>query len=364
MVVGDAERNALIVLATGDQIKNIREVVNRIDVEKPQVYIVAKIVEVDVKKAENIGINYGIRNLSLAERIQKVITPTGLTKLPGISTLANSLPVGIGTLGKFLAMGAQIDFLKTNGAAQVLSEPSVLCTNNKESEIYVGQVRSILVSSAAGDNKNDNVRNNYSREDIGITLKVKPRLSSNNKVALEVEANIEDVDESDTQSVDRPTTTKRKVNTNAIVNNGQTIILGGLIKSTRNNSTSKLPILGDIPILGTLFRSNGKNIRKINVVIYLTPYIVRKSSDLTKLKEFLSDLNGIQARFNEMVRQRLEKNQHYPTGKTIPRSTAVSRTAPTRQRQERRRPSPMDILNGRHSSHRLSKDPFRGEGNY
>ncbi len=334
MVVGDAERNALIVLATGDQIKNIRDVVDRIDVEKPQVYIAARIVEINVNKAQRIGIDYGLNDLGVAGRAKTMMSVHGLSKIPGVATISDFLPGGLGSLAKFLGLGAKINLLRSNGAAQILSEPSVLCTNNKESEIYVGQVRSILTSSAAGDNKNDQVRKNYSREDIGITLKVKPRLSSNNKVALEVEANIEDVDPGDTVAVDQPTTTKRKVNTNAIVSNGQTIILGGLIKSSNGEGEKKIPILGDIPIIGALFKTTDNKVRKINVVIYLTPYIVRKSSDLVRLKAFLNDLNSIQARYDEILLRRLGKKPGEHLSKTPAASPSTHHN------------SAMDVLNG------------------
>lgn len=316
MVVGDSERNALIVLATGDQIKNIRKVIRSIDVEKPQVYIVAKIVEIDMGKAEQIGVRYGFTAGGVADGrgLFSVSGSTGASALEIPSSFLSFLDSNASSGASFsfsgnklLALGARIDLLKENGAAHVLSEPSVLCTNNKESEIYIGQVRSILTSSASGDNKNDVVRNNYSREDIGITLKVKPRLSSRNKVTLSVEANIEDVDLSSSVSADRPTTTKRKVNTNAIVSNGQTIILGGLIKSSGYGTTSKVPILGDLPIIGSLFRSNGKNESRVNVVIYLTPYIVRKSSDLVKLKEALAKLSAIQTRYNRYIKEKVKK---------------------------------------------------------
>jgi len=353
MVVGDAERNALIVLATGDQIKNIREVVRRIDVEKPQVYIVAKIVEINVGKAKKVGMEYG-DSIGVKENLQIISDPNfpKLGKLPGISTIGSFLPTGGTTLLKFFALNSKINMLKTNGAAQILSEPSVLCTNNKASEIYVGQVRSILTSSAAGDNKNDNTRNNYSREDIGITLKVKPRLSSNNKVALEVEANIEDIDPGDSVAADLPTTTKRKVTTNAIVSNGQTVILGGLMKNSNGESVKKVPLLGDIPILGALFRTTSKDTRKINVVIYLTPYIVRKSSDLVKLKEFLSRLNSIQKIYDEKLMERLGKKpgQHNFGKPKEPRRTYHHRS------------SAMDILNGgtAHGRNRAAD----GEGNF
>jgi hypothetical protein len=153
------------------------------------------------------------------------------------------------------------------------------------------------------------VLNNYSREDIGITLKVKPRLSSNNKVSLEVETVIEDILPGSGTTSDRPTTTKRSVKTNAIVNHGETIILGGLIKSASGISSSKVPLLGDIPILGKLFSSNGESKSKVNVVIYLTPYIIKKSTDLTTLRKNLDELDSIQQKFNQLVLSRLEKRQ-------------------------------------------------------
>ncbi len=315
MVVGDAERNALIVLATGEQIKNIRKVIKSIDVEKPQVYIVAKIVEIDMGKAEQIGIKYGITAGGVLDGkgLLSLSGSSGASALEIPSSFLSFLDSNTSSGASFsfsgntlLALGARIDLLKENGAAHILSEPSVLCTNNKESEIYVGQVRSILTSSTSGDNKDDVVRNNYSREDIGITLKVKPRLSSNNKVTLAVETNIEDVDLSSSVSADRPTTTKRKVSTNAIVSNGQTIILGGLIKSSGYETSNKIPILGDIPIIGSLFKSDGKNQNSVNVVIYITPFIVRRSSDLVKLKEALSKLNSIQARYNKFIKNKLK----------------------------------------------------------
>jgi general secretion pathway protein D len=333
MVVGDAERNALIVLATGEQIKNIRKVIRSIDVEKPQVYIVAKIVEIKTGLASRIGIKYGFEGGKITSR--------GLFSLAG-STGASSLTLGSKLLGflqtetttgdstttnnkfsfdsnikELFALGATVDLLKSNGAANIMSEPSVLCTNNQESEIYVGETRSILTSSTAGDNKNDVVRNNYSREDIGITLKVKPRLSSRNKVTLTVNAIIEDVDLGSSTSTDRPTTTKRKVSTNAIVSNGQTIILGGLIKNSSGKSVSKVPILGDIPLLGELFKSTAKDESGVNVVIYITPYIVRRSSDLVKLKKALGELSAIQSKYNRLIREKLE-------GRSAGHSTAQS----------------------------------------
>ncbi|MEJ2489980.1 MAG: type II secretion system protein GspD, partial [Sulfurovaceae bacterium] len=210
-------------------------------------------------------------------------------------------------VAEVFALGAKLDILEQDGAAHILSEPSILCTNNKEAEIYVGQTQSILTQAQQSTQGQANIINNYSREDIGITLKVKPRVSSSNKVALDVETQIEDVLPSSGATSDRPTTTKRKVTTNAIVNNGETIILGGLIKNATGKTTTKVPILGDIPILGELFTHRENVTSDINVVIYLTPYIVESSDDLTKLKQVLADLEEIQIKYNHFVRRGLEE---------------------------------------------------------
>jgi general secretion pathway protein D len=211
-------------------------------------------------------------------------------------------------------LGAKLDLLKQGGAAHILSEPSVLCTNNKEATIQVGQTQSILTQAQQSTAGQGNIINNYSREDIGITLKVKPRLSSNNKVTLEVEAEIEDVLPGSSAAADRPTTTKRKVVTNAIVNNGETIILGGLMKSSGGKNSTRVPVLGDIPVLGRLFRSDADVESQVNVVIYLTPYIVRKSGDLRRLRTALTELEDIQTKYNSFVRRGLEQKAGYESG--------------------------------------------------
>ena len=327
MVVSDLERNALVILADGDQIKNIRKTIARLDVPKPQVYVKAKIVEINTELASQVGVkwgfeggkitsqglftmaaNAGAQSIMVSSALQSFLnTDSSQYDQNGNIVTTTTNPFSFSTdISEMFAVGAKLDLMKQNGAAQVLSEPSVLCINNKEAEIYVGRTQSILTQAQQSTQGQANIINNYSREDIGITLKVKPRLSSNNKVSLEVSTVIEDVLASETAPADRPTTTKRKVMTNAIVQNGETIILGGLIKNAGGKSVTSVPILGDIPVLGALFRSKGNVVRKINVVIYLTPYIVRKSGDLQKLRKVLTELEDVQTRYNAFVRKALE----------------------------------------------------------
>lgn len=361
MVVSDIERNALVVLATAEQMKNIRDTVRKIDIPKVQVYVKTKIVEVDTNLAEQIGLQYGMEGGTItsaglfsmasnlgASSLQMSPALLGFLNQNTTETLTDSSGNIIGTTtspafkfdstDKVFALGAKLDLLQKNGAAHLLSEPSVLCTNNKEAEIYVGQTMSILTQGQQSTTGVSNIVNNYSREDIGLTLKVKPRLSSNNQVTLEVETTIEDIDPSSEQLADRPTTTKRTVKTNAIVKNGETIVLGGLIKRVGGRGETKVPYLGDIPVFGNLLFTHHSDVeREQNVVIYLTPYIVRKSGDLQKLKRMLSELEAVQTRYNKLVEKALknETGESYSEGR-----------APASQRIRRTHTNNLDVLNG------------------
>ncbi len=355
VIASDVERNALIVLANAEQYQNILDTVKQLDIEKSQVYIQAKIVEVNTNLAENIGIKYGLNGgaitshglfslaanagapaLSLSQELLQFLNGNEVTHFDnnGNAYTTTEQSFKFSNISKVFALGAQLDLLKQNGAAQILSKPSILSTNNKESTIYVGRTQSILTQSQQSTQGSSNVLNNYSREDIGITLKVKPRLSANNKVSLEIETTIEDILPGSGTSADRPTTTKRSVKTNAIVNHAETIILGGLIKSADGSSVTKVPILGDIPILGRLFRSNGKSNSKVNVVIYITPYIIKKSSDLATLRVRLAELESVQQQYNKIIMEQLEKNvgnhkrEGHETFSTTSRLTNTSYTPP------------------------------------
>jgi len=328
MVVSDIERNSLIVLATPEQISNIRATIYAIDRPRVQVYVKARIVEINNNVAKQLGLRYGFEGgkitsnalFSAASNMgaaSLMVSNNLLSFLNSDSTAYDANGNAITTTSKpfsfnsdiseIFSVGAKIDLLQENGAAHILSEPSVLCMNNKEASIYIGQTQSILTQAQQSTTGQANIINNYSREDIGITLKIKPRLSNQNKVALDVETQIEDILPGSGSSADRPTTTKRKIVTTAVVNNGETIVLGGLIKNSGGKSITKVPILGDIPILGELFKSRGTADSNVNVIVYLTPYVVKNNNDMKRLKSALSELEDIQTRYNDYVLKGLKK---------------------------------------------------------
>ncbi len=310
-VTVDAELNAIIVYATENELKEIRQVVDALDTERQQVYVVAKIIEIKDDEARQLGAKYEILGgiaggaglYGISGKLGGVLDP-----LSAASALFGDGIKVPDNLSKALAMGVTISLFDNNGAASILSEPSILCINNKESSIYVGQTESILTQTSIAASTTALPTQNFSREDIGLTLKVKPRISADDKVSLEVSVISEDIVPGG-GSAGQPTTTKREVSTSSIVMNGETVIIGGLSKNKVSNSVIKIPLLGDIPILGIPFRHTTTTHNKTSLVIMLTPYIVKKSEDLAGLRDALGKLSMLE---NDLA---LKFEEDYAEGK-------------------------------------------------
>ena len=298
----DEEMNSLIVSARGEDIEMIKKMVKMLDRERPQVYIMAKIVEISENKAKQLGIKYGLEG----GKVTSNALYTAALNLGGSSIVSgaiNSLLKMPSDITEGVAIGAFVNFLSAEGAAEVLSEPSILCINNKDSSIYVGKTESVLTSSVQGNSTTDLARNTYKRQDIGLTLKIKPRISSGNKVTIKTSLVQEDTAGG---QPGLPITTKRQIETTAIVNNGESVILGGLIKSKYDDKETKIPLLGDIPVAGNLFKNREKIRDKVNLVVILTPFIIKNSDDMKKLKQKLYQLNKLEEEYYNILIHRLK----------------------------------------------------------
>jgi len=310
MASADDDMNAVIISAVERDMNDIAAIIISLDVERPQVYVKARIVEVSQNNSKKIGVKYGLEGgKANSSGLYSFLMNTGGSSVALSSSLSGV--INVGELKEGLALGAMIDFLAGEGAATILSEPSLLCVNNKESSIYVGQTQSILSSTSQGSTTTDIARSTYTRQDIGLTLKIKPRLSAGDMVTLNVQATLEDVVGGSGTGL--PITTKRDVKTAAIVSSGESVIIGGLIKSKTSESVNKLPLLGDIPLLGALFRDTEETEDKINLVIMLTPYIVEKATDLQKLREKLSELDIIQSGYKTTLIKQIKEDAKEPT---------------------------------------------------
>ena len=289
-ITEDKETNSLIIIATPEQMETLKTIIKALDIPKMQVYVKAKILEISNLKASQIGNKLGLYAGSGGS--SGLYTMSANMGGPAIAFDVTSLGLSIPTIKQGLALGATIDLLETFGAAKKLSEPSILCINNTPSTIYVGKT----ISVKTGQTTSTSTSVSYSRQDVGLTLQIKPRIDSDNKVSLDVKAVIEDILPG-SPDLTLPTTSKRDIKTTTIVNNGQSIIIGGLVRNNNDITVKKVPLLGDIPVLGALFRHKEINEDKTTLVIVLTPYIVKQSTDLDKLRTTLGKLNELEKKF-------------------------------------------------------------------
>jgi len=311
-ITADEDNNALIMLGAASELEYIKLLIKEIDKEKQQVFVKARIIEISENQAATIGAKYGVEGgMANSNGLFTLGLNTGGPTIAISQALSSAIRIGDLTEG--LALGAGVDFLKSQGAADIISEPSILCIDNKESEIYVGRTQSILTSAVTGSDSTSQTKNSFKREDIGLTLKIKPRISNDNKVTLDISVKTEDVLDASGGGTGQPTTTKREIKTVALVNNGESVIVGGLIKGKNTKSVSSIPLLGDIPILGRVFQHHLDGEDKINLVVMLTPYVVSKSSDLSELRHQLYELESIQQQYNDNLKEHLEsgdKSKH------------------------------------------------------
>jgi len=306
------EINAVIAVGEPSIIKGIRKIVEELDKEKYQVYVQAKIVEINKNRASDIGLKYGfsagdVSSSGLYAMSANFGADDTLNALLNSEVLNFLGAIGSGARSAF-ALGATLDFLQTHGASKSISNPSILCVNNKESSIYVGKTISVSSGQTA---VSGSTTTSYKREDVGLTLKIKPRVSSADKVTLDVEAILENIiDDGKDNATGQPITSKQEVKTQAILRNGESIIIGGLVKSYVRNAKTKVPLLGDIPLIGEyLFSSNSKTTEQDNLVVILTPYVIDKSEELSKLQSDLGMLTQIQEEYNKEVFEIVEKKK-------------------------------------------------------
>ncbi|MGK0475465.1 MAG: general secretion pathway protein D [Oleispira sp.] len=293
----DEELNALVVRAEPTILKEIGEIINELDVRRAQVLIESAIVEVTGEVSDSLGFqwflgdtdnpvagtNFGNSGQSLSTIAAGVAS--------GTASLSNGL-----TVGGFKETNGQVDFgvilqaLESQSNTNLLSTPSIMTLDNQEAEIIVGQNVPFLTGSTSSS-ANSNPFTTISREDIGVTLKIKPHIHEGSELRLEVEVSAESVANTTVQGQADLITNKRSLKTMILAADQETIVLGGLISDDIIETESKVPILGDIPLLGWLFKSKSTQHVKRNLMVFLRPTIVLDKQKATALTQ--DKYNGI-----------------------------------------------------------------------
>lgn len=298
-VYADEGLNALVVRAEPQMMSEIEFIVDQLDVRRAQVLIEAAIVEISNEAGQDLGVQWATGDESgdstapvAGTNFENVGVSlnTVLAQILGgsIGSGDNGASLGLGsglTIGagerdsNGLTWGVLIQALSTSSKANLLSTPSIITLDNEESEIIVGQ--NVPFRTGQSTSTGDGLTNPFTtieRKDIGLTLNVKPSISADDVVKLAVEQTTEDIGQSLESAADL-ITEKREIKTTVLADDEETIVLGGLINEDYRVSQSKVPLLGDIPLLGALFRSETTTRQKRNLIVFLRPTILREQGE-------------------------------------------------------------------------------------
>jgi general secretion pathway protein D len=310
-VTADPATNSLIVSAAPQDYETLRRVIDQLDIQRVQVFVQAIIVEVSLQHSKDIGVNYlsstslggggnvlGLGSLNFGQLQTGLANPLGLTGLGlGLAsgsqcnvptTLTSSSTTSSTTSGTVAVPCdlALLTALQTDTHSNVLSAPTLLTADNEEATIVVGQNVPFVGSAASNSAVAGQIFNSVDRQNVGITLDMVPQVSAGDSVRLDVYEEVSNVVNGTTNQQNNPlgpTTTIRSASTSVFVQNHRTAVIGGLISNETDTTRQGVPFLSDIPVIGNLFSDNSRSNTKLNLIVFLTPHVVRSRDDLVAL---------------------------------------------------------------------------------
>ncbi|WP_430737481.1 type II secretion system secretin GspD [Psychrobacter sp. VH5] len=302
-IIADETQNAVIVNAAPELMFEIEDAVNQLDSRRAQVLIQAAIVEVSGDDATQLGVQwalgnansgYGVVNFNNVGASATSLAAAALAGGSSISAAAGSIAgalVGIGdsskdSQGNTQFYGAILQALDSTTSANLLSMPSILTLDNEKASILVGQnVPFVTGSYTTSGNSSTNPFQTIDRQDIGINLNVIPHIGDNGTVRLEVSQEVSSVVPGSTGNASGLITNKSLINTTILADDQQTIALGGLMRDNTTSRQQKVPGLGNVPVIGRLFRSDNDSTQKSNLIIFLQPTILRDGGAVASVTE-------------------------------------------------------------------------------
>lgn len=297
-IQADPATNSLIITASEPQYRQLRAVIDKLDARRAQVFVESLIAEVSADKAAEFGIQWqgalgnagdsviGLLGTNFGTAGQNIINlatqgASGQTApARGINLGAANRTNGVYVLG-FLAR-----FLEESGSGNVLSTPNLLTLDNEEAKIVIGENVPFVTGQFTNTGANTGTVNPFQtieRKDVGLTLKVKPQISENGTVRLSIFQEVSSVLASTANAPNGPTTKKRTIESNVLVEDGAVVVLGGLLQDEYAGNQEKVPGLGDVPLFGNLFKSEARSRKKTNLMVFLRPMVVRDAGASDRL---------------------------------------------------------------------------------
>jgi general secretion pathway protein D len=319
-ITADKATNSLIIIASLNDYQTLVDVIRKLDIRRRQVYVEALVMEIQLDKARDLGVEFrgaaetrndgavlGGSNFDFAGNLNELLVSLA-TGNPLLFSGTGFIAAGIagnvvlpdGT--EIPAITAVLRAAQTRDNVNVLSSPHLLTMDNKEAEIIIAENVPFITSQSRDTTNLANVINTVERKDVGIILRITPRINESDFVSLEIyqESSAVKGDSLLATSTVGPTTTKRSAKTSVLVKNGQTVVLGGMMQETANNIERKIPLLGDIPLLGNLFKFSSVTRKKTNMLIFLTPHVIKTPEEMgqrttehkRKMNDFIEQHRG------------------------------------------------------------------------
>jgi general secretion pathway protein D len=289
--------NALVIAGSPDQLREMRLLIDQLDIRRAQVLVEAIIVEMSDSRARDLGLQWLV-----ADRSGGNATPLVYGNLPGqtglagvtagavtqgqqgaLAALANTrgITAGVGRISNSgLSFGLLLNAIQSETDFNILSTPSILTLDNAEATILVGQEVPFITGSTVGDN-NSNPFQTIQRREVGVRLQITPQINDGDSVRLEILQEVSNIEDSARAS--DIITNKREIRTTVMADNNDIIVLGGLIREDETEVRRKVPLLGDIPLLGMLFRSTSINREKRNLMVFIKPQILHDRDSLASV---------------------------------------------------------------------------------
>ena len=297
-IQADPSTNSLIITAPEPQYRQLRAVIDKLDARRAQVFVESLIAEVSAEKAAEFGVQWqgplggkGDTNIGLLGTNFRVggANLISLAAQGASGNVAPSSGLNIGVAhnnnGTYV-LGFLARFLQTTGDGNVLSTPNLLTLDNEEAKIVIGQNVPFVTGQYTNNNNTAGSVNPFQtieRKDVGLTLRVKPQISENGTVKLQIYQEVSRLDPASINSATGLITNKRSIESSVLVEDGGIVVLGGLLQDDFGNSQERVPGLGDVPLFGNLFRADSRSRKKTNLMVFLRPVVVRDGASTENL---------------------------------------------------------------------------------
>jgi general secretion pathway protein D len=331
-ISADKATNSLIIVADKEDYNVLLDVIQKLDIPRSMVYIEALIMEVDMSTSFNIGIDwsaFGKTSIDGKETVFGGGFREGFVRPDEL--LQGGLTVGLLTEAVNIAgleisnITAIINAVKTDDDFRILSTPQILTTDNEEARITVGENRPFQTRSTT--DVSGGTFESFEYRDVGKILKITPHVTEGRLVRMHINLEVTAIDQQQTLTTSStlPVTLKRTVDTTVIVKDRQTVVIGGLIDDVTTESENKVPVLGDIPILGWLFRKQSEEVVKTNLYVFITPRVIKNPGEAMGIfqqkKEQLDTIKGGEIKFYEKHSETSEESITISEPIREPRST-------------------------------------------